>query len=88
MGLINHIQYQYLAYWIDKASCNGYSGVTIYFNAYIPPLSSEIKDELKLRQIKTSEGWGGEWRKPKPWIRFYWSGEGRCDLIVPPYKIF
>lgn len=58
MGLINHIQYQYFAYWIDKASCNGYSGVTIYFNAYIPPLSSEIKDELKLRQIKTSEGGG------------------------------
>lgn len=46
MGLINHIQYQYFAYWIDKASCNGYSGVTIYFNAYIPPLFLKLRMNL------------------------------------------
>lgn len=80
MGLINHIQYQYFAYWIDKASCNGYSGVTIYFNAYIPPLSSEIKDELKLRQIKTSEGGAANGRNPNRGLDF--TGLERVDVTL------
>lgn len=84
MGLVESIRRKQIHHWINKASSNGCGGVTVYYALYLPPLSSELKKELKEKHIKVSEM---QWDNRTIWRRFYWSSEGG-DFIVPQYHIF
>jgi hypothetical protein len=84
MGLVELVRKKQIQHWLNKASSNGYGGVTVYYALYLPPLTSEMKEELKEKHIKVSEM---QWDSKSMWRRFYWDTNGG-DMVVPPYHIF